>query len=205
MSTFEPWVERMLRVADHIHAHLEEPIEPAELARVAELSVHHFHRVFRGMMGESVMAFVRRSRLERAALRLKYSKLSVTQVATLSGYQSHEAFTRAFRNQFGQSPSDFRSETVATISSETECFMQERPERTVLAVRHVGPYEGCLASWERLQSWTAEVGLGDKSLESLGLCYEDPDVTDASKLRYDACLAFPKELLAQYSLSLIHI
>ncbi len=190
----------MLRVADHIHARLDQQIEPAELAQVADLSLHHFHRVFRGMMDESVMAFVRRSRLERAALRLKYSKLPVTQVAALSGYQSHEAFTRAFRNQFGQSPTEFRSEASASVSPTTECFMQERPERTVLALRHVGPYEGCMAAWDRLQSWTSEVGLLDKSLESLGLCYEDPDVTEAAKLRYDACLAFPEQLLAQYSL-----
>jgi len=200
MTSFEPWVERILRVADHVHAHLEEPLDPGELAQVAGLSLHHFHRVFRGMTGESLMAFVRRSRLERAALRLKYSSTPVTTVALNSGYQSHEAFTRAFRGQFGLSPHEFRKEAVLQTTDANKFVMGSRVERRVLAVRHTGPYEECLQAWERLATWTKEAGLFDKKLESLGLCYEDPDVTEASKLRYDACLAFPAELISQYAL-----
>lgn len=69
----EAWVERILRVVDYIGSHLDDELDPKELAKIAGFSLHHFHRVFRGMLGESVMGFVRRLRLERAAMRLKFS------------------------------------------------------------------------------------------------------------------------------------
>jgi len=49
-----PWVQRMLATLDHVHAHLDQDVSPIELACVAGFSPHHFHRVFRGMVGESV-------------------------------------------------------------------------------------------------------------------------------------------------------
>ena len=59
--------ERILRVRLHIEAHLDESISLEELAAVACFSPYHFHRIFRALVGESVMEHVRRLRLERAA------------------------------------------------------------------------------------------------------------------------------------------
>ena len=59
--------KRILRVLVHIQTHLDENLALDDLARVAHFSPFHFHRVFRGMMGESVKEHVRRLRLERAA------------------------------------------------------------------------------------------------------------------------------------------
>ncbi|MEL6185057.1 MAG: helix-turn-helix transcriptional regulator, partial [Myxococcota bacterium] len=97
-----PWADRVLDVLDEIHARLDDDtLEPAQLADHAGFSRHHFHRVFRGMTGESVMGLVRRLRMERAAQRLRFGDAPVTDVALASGYGSHEAFTRAFRDRFG--------------------------------------------------------------------------------------------------------
>ena len=90
------WTERILRAADFVHSHLDEDLAAEKLAVIAGFSLHHFHRVFRGMTGESVMAFVRRLRLERAAGLLGRGRAPVTEIALASGYGSHEAFTRAF-------------------------------------------------------------------------------------------------------------
>ena len=69
-STLELYKERMLRVLVHIQQHLDEPLGLEELARIACFSQYHFHRIFRGMLGESVGEHIRRLRLERAASRL---------------------------------------------------------------------------------------------------------------------------------------
>ena len=70
--TATSWADRILRVLDAIHGDLDGNLDPAALAALAGFSLHHFHRVFRGMVGESVMQYIRRHRLERAAFRLRH-------------------------------------------------------------------------------------------------------------------------------------
>src|SRR5579872_5277058 len=97
----------MLRVLVYIQQHLDEPFRLEELAGVACFSPYHFHRVFKGMVGESVKVYVRRLRLARAASQLKLGSASVSDIAFCAGYDSHGAFTRSFKNAFGAAPTDF--------------------------------------------------------------------------------------------------
>jgi AraC family transcriptional regulator len=89
-------------------ADLDHALELQALARKAALSPFHFHRVFRGMLGETPLELHRRLRLERAAFRLAHDDEPVTRVALEAGYETHESFTRAFRAAYGRSPSEFR-------------------------------------------------------------------------------------------------
>jgi AraC family transcriptional regulator len=178
----------MLRTLDHIHAHLDADVNPAELARLAGFSPHHFHRVFRGMVGESVMGYVRRLRLERAALRLKHGEASVSAVAIDAGYGSHEAFTRAFRDRFGVVPSAFRDTDVA---SEPPIRLMREPERQLLAARHIGAYEGVGAAWETLIGVAGRLGWLATPPITMGLVYDDPDITEAAQCRYEAAIVVP--------------
>lgn len=192
MTDRESWGARILRVIDYIHAHRAEEIDPQILADIAGLSLHHFHRVFRGMVGESVMGFVRRLRLERAAQRLRFDDVSVTNVAFEAGYGSHEAFTRAFRARFGQSPSAYRMHGRAALPVPEVAFRDE-PERVCLSWRYVGDYDECGKVWDELMGELGRRGLIASIKTSLGLAYDDPEVTDTSKLRYDACVELPAD------------
>jgi AraC family transcriptional regulator len=84
---------------------LDEALDLGALAAEARLSPLHFHRIFRGLVGETVL----RLRLERAATSLVRSEASVTTIAFDAGYETHESFTRAFRDAFGRPPSEFRA------------------------------------------------------------------------------------------------
>ncbi len=101
------------QVVAFVQASLDETITPGKLARVAGFSPHHFHRIFRAVVGETVMDFVRRLRLERAAHRLKHTRVSVATVAFDAAYGSQEAFARVFQAYFGQAPRDFRRTQAA--------------------------------------------------------------------------------------------
>ncbi len=87
---------------------LDEALDLPSLAREAALSPLHFHRIFRGMVGETPLELHRRLRLERAAFELTHGESSVTRIAFDAGYETHEAFTRAFRSAFSSSPSEMR-------------------------------------------------------------------------------------------------
>src|SRR5438132_1335547 len=99
---------RMRRVLDHIDGHLDGDLDLDSVSRIAAFSKFHFHRQFTATFGLSVHRYVQLARMQRASKRLVSNEASVTQVAMDAGYESPDAFARAFRQRFGQSPSEFR-------------------------------------------------------------------------------------------------
>ncbi|WP_374954930.1 GyrI-like domain-containing protein [Paraburkholderia sp. BL21I4N1] len=100
------------RIARVIEAILLEPGAPHTLdtlAAVAHLSPYHFHRIYRALAGESVVETVQRLRLAQAAQRLTDASARVTAVAHDAGYNSPQAFARAFRGFTGVTPSEFKA------------------------------------------------------------------------------------------------
>ena len=95
-------------VMRYIREHINEPLNRERLAAVAGFSVPHFHRVFTAHVGESAASYVRRLRLERAGRKLRMGAVDITEVALAAGYDTHAAFSKAFKQQFGLSPSEFR-------------------------------------------------------------------------------------------------
>ena len=104
----EQYAECIEDVMRYIREHITEPIDRETLASVAGFSVPHFHRVFTAQVGESAASYVRRLRMERAGRKLRMGAVDITEVALAAGYDSHAAFGKAFKQQFGLSPSEFR-------------------------------------------------------------------------------------------------
>ncbi|MCW1966810.1 MAG: AraC family transcriptional regulator [Anaerolineae bacterium] len=100
--------ERINHVKSYIRAHLDEDLPRDELAKLAGYSIPHFHRMFTAHGGESITTYIRRVRMERAARLLLTDDLSVTEIALSHGYDTHSAFDKAFKQQFGYNPSEFR-------------------------------------------------------------------------------------------------
>lgn len=218
-KTQEKYIARLLKVFTYIQAHLDEDVSLEALARVACFSPHHFHRIFRGIVGESVKEHIRRIKLERAAGKLKQTDRQIIQLAFEAGYETHESFTRAFRDMFGMSPTRYRKtnrplEGTArqihyTADGPIETFQpwkkeihmkvevkNESPKR-VAFVRHIGPYPECTKAWEKLCSWAGPRGLFQPGVAFIGLCYDDPEVTPPEKIRYDACITVDETVKAE--------
>jgi len=100
-------------VLAYIQAHRDEPMTVAELARVAGFSPYHFSRLFTARFGVSVMDYVRTVRLQAAALRLTGdAPPPLAELAFDCGFESQEAFTRAFRRRYGTPPGQFKREAL---------------------------------------------------------------------------------------------
>jgi AraC family transcriptional regulator len=95
-------------VKRYIREHVDQPLNREVLADVAGFSVPHFHRIFTAHVGENIAGYVRRVRMERAGRKLRMGAVDITEVALAAGYATHAAFSRAFKQQFGLSPSEFR-------------------------------------------------------------------------------------------------
>ena len=97
------------RVTSYIHGHLDDELLLDGLADLAGFSPFHFHRIFVGLMGETVAEYVRRVRLATAVQRLLHSDEPVTTIALDAGYKTPAAFTKTFRQRFGVAPSALRT------------------------------------------------------------------------------------------------
>lgn len=203
---------RMHRVQAHIDAHLSEPLDLATLAAVANFSPFHFHRLFTAWMGETLADYVRRRRLQVAAVQLRAQpRLPVLQAALGVGFGSAEAFSRAFRAQFGAAPSAWRAAqrkngqvernpgqapmpaedddggTMNTPPLDVQ-LLDLAPVR-IAYLRHHGPYGPTVHRF-----WAEVVGPwlqlhGRLGRDCYGLSHDDPGVTRPEDCRYDAAVA----------------
>lgn len=108
--------EPIKEVQQYIGAHIDEPLNREVLAAVAGFSIPHFHRIFTQYTGESAASYVRRIRMERAGRKLRMGAVDITEVALAAGYDSHAAFSKAFKKYFGFRPSEFRNLNCLTAS-----------------------------------------------------------------------------------------
>ena len=104
----ENYNDRLNRVLDYVYAHLEDDLSFDRLADVACLSPYHWSRIYSAMRGETIVATIRRLRLQRAADRLANSDLDIGTVAARAGYGSTDTFGRAFKDTFAVSPAAYR-------------------------------------------------------------------------------------------------
>jgi AraC family transcriptional regulator len=100
--------DHLNKVKRYIREHIDEPLNREVLAAVAGFSVPHFHRIFTTQMGENISSYIRGVRMERAGRKLRMGAVDITEVALAAGYDTHAAFSKAFKQHFGLSPSEFR-------------------------------------------------------------------------------------------------
>jgi len=193
------WHTRIDRARRLIEDRLDEDLSLEDLASAAHYSMFHFHRLFRARTGETVREHIRRLRLERAAYRLTQGDDGILGIALDAGYESHEAFTRAFKARFGIAPSVFRderrrvqderSQTARPQQKETavDVRIEKREPARIAFVRHTGPYDKVGEAWGKLMKWGWTKMMFGKA-ETFGLCFDDPDVTPAERVRYEACM-----------------
>lgn len=196
-------------VLSYIRKNLHQPLHLEELACVACLSPFHFHRIFSAFTGESLHQHVKRLRLEHAAAQLIYSREPVGKIATASGYTSAAAFSKAFSQHFGVTPSAYKTRHASLPSQgdETrrrgqisgarmlECRYEQRAPHRVLYARRTGKYDVAAAqAWESLLRFAGEYGLLHTAALRIGVTYDFPEITNEEHTRYDACLSCDVEV-----------
>jgi AraC-like DNA-binding protein/predicted transcriptional regulator YdeE len=93
-----------------IDQHLEEKITAVQIASYASIPKFHFQRLFSTYFGETLSQYVLHRRLEFAAKKLvHHKKIAIGDIANSSGFEGHSSFSRAFKNYFEISPSEFRN------------------------------------------------------------------------------------------------
>jgi AraC family transcriptional regulator len=115
-----------------IESHFADDVTLAEISEIAGVSRFHMVRAFGVTTGHSVMRYVRSRRLTEAARALVNGAPDILMVALDAGYGSHEAFRRAFRDQFGLTPDRVRAGGTMDGLLLVEAFEMEKTEKTEL-------------------------------------------------------------------------
>ncbi|PWU03156.1 MAG: hypothetical protein C5B53_00820 [Candidatus Melainabacteria bacterium] len=93
---------------DFMEENLFEDIAPADVADRVGFSEYHFHRIFHGMLAESVAAYIRKRRIFETARLLRTTDKSIYELASLARFDSRDSYTRAFKKIYKVSPGEFR-------------------------------------------------------------------------------------------------
>lgn len=198
------WLDRFNAAVDYIENNLDDKIEYSSVAQVACCSEFHFSRMFSSLLGISLSEYIRRRRLTKAAFDIQTSNAKIIDIALKYGYDSSDAFTRAFKKLHSVTPNSVRDTGVQlkayprisfqiTIKGDVE--LEYRIERIDTELRFVGKRQSVKTSrafkeipalWRKSNKDGFKQALIDMSwvkpkckLESLvGICGKEAAITD---------------------------
>ncbi|MEE7446766.1 AraC family transcriptional regulator [Methylobacterium radiotolerans] len=207
---------RMQRVLDHIDRHLDDNLDLETVSGIAAFSKFHFHRQFTATFGLSVHRYVQLARMKRASYRLAYRDAqSVTEVAMDAGYVAPDAFARAFRQRFGQSPSSFRKdpdwepwlaafgpleEARSKIMQRTftadDVVIRDVPSMQVALMEHRGDPAALGATIQRFIAWRKSAGLHPRTNPTFNVWRSERRPASPADYSVDLCVGTDKPIEA---------
>lgn len=210
--TYNDYVQRINKVVAYINNHLDETLDLKTLANEAALSDFHFHRIFKALKGEAIGGYITRLRLEATARLLRYTALTIEEIAFNIGYETPASLSKAFKKQYGISPTEYRTNKDTYIMKKeiinpdlalkTPKIVTLEP-KNLIYVALTGAY-GSLhygKAYEQLWAVIKAQKLFTKGIESICISYDDPKITEGSLQRSDVCLAIHKPASPQDEVS----
>lgn len=152
--------------------------------------------------------YIQLARLKRASHQLAYRNAdSILGLALDCRYESAEAFSRAFKDRFRQTPSSFReqpnwipweaakaplqqarSNTVEQFDTNDVCII-DFPSTPVAVLEHLGDSRLIGESIRKFIAWRKETGLPPSKSATFNILHSDPDITPSEEYRLDLCAA----------------
>jgi AraC family transcriptional regulator len=197
----------MLRVLDHIDAHLDGDLDLEAVAGVAAFSKFHFHRQFKATFGVCLHRYVQLARMRLASGRLADGEgPSVTEIALDAGYETPDAFARAFRQRFGQSPSSFRkspdwvswlqafgplnrarSRLMKQTFNTDDVTLREVAPTRVAVFEHRGDPQTLDATIQSFIAWRKACGLSPANSTTFNIWYSERRPANPADYAMDLC------------------
>lgn len=174
------------------------------LAQQSAMSVATFYRYFGAMTGYTVKEYLRRRRLSRSLELLEHHQLQVIDIAFLCGFKSHEAYTRAFNKEFGQTPNEYRRgssklqgiKPIQLVEELTMGLVIKQLERMAVASYRVISCAPEADAWRHIDQWAKQNQVYAKPYRCFGYNRPNPfeaeqlDGLDAGEYGYEVMIAY---------------
>ncbi|WP_010188734.1 AraC family transcriptional regulator [Sphingomonas sp. PAMC 26605] len=199
---------RMQRVLDHIDRHLDGDLDLDAVSGVAAFSKFHFHRQFKATFGVSLHRYVQLARLRLASKRLADREgESVTAIGLVAGYETPDAFARAFRKRLQQSPSSFRrspdwepwlkafgplnaarSKIMPTTFTPDDVTIRGVAPTRVAIFEHRGDLETLDVTIQKFIAWRKAAGLSPKTNPTFNIWHTERRPANPADYRMELCV-----------------
>ncbi len=202
------YLKKLNVVTEYIDNNLDKNLSIAELAEISHFSKFHFHRIIKGLLGESIGNYIIRTRVEAAAHLIRYTNIGIKNIAYSIGYDSPSSLNKVFKQYYNISPIEYRKNKnfviVRSIINNSNIKIKqpkiiEVPDKQVIYIRIVGKYGNVnfQKAWNELWSFVNNNKLFTKGMERFGISHDDPKITKSENCRYDACLTISKTVKPQ--------
>lgn len=104
-KSYQKRVEMALEYIEH---HIGSDLSLQTLSNIAGYSPYHFNRIFHAVIGESLYQFILKRRLNCCANHLLYENCDITKIALDYGFATSSSFSKAFKEQFGCTPTQYK-------------------------------------------------------------------------------------------------
>ncbi|KST65975.1 AraC family transcriptional regulator [Mastigocoleus testarum] len=206
-SNFTIYLKRFSKVLDYINTHLDENMSLDDLSQVAACSKYHFHRQFTELFGINIGRLIQLLRLKRASYQLAFRKeIRIIDIALASGFENPESFSRAFKNNIGQTPSKFRNQPewnswyekyqllkdlrilhMKSSKHTHQVRIVDFREAKVAVLEHHGSPQLLGNSIQKFIEWRKQNQISPKTSKTFNVIYNDPKTTEPEKFHFDIC------------------
>ncbi|WP_109301959.1 GyrI-like domain-containing protein [Aquimarina sp. AU474] len=204
-------LDRYKSLLEFLDLRFKEDITIQDIEDISFYSYRNINRIFLSLHHETIGKYIKRLKLEKAAQYLKYSDTNISDIAFDIGYADIAAFSKAFKNQFNCTPSQFRAtqelkqhivqKTIASKSIHQESTLvfkiEELPALDILYLTYQGSFEnlkGIKQVWQQLMEYAFKNKLVDDNTICLAEILDDNEITDNVHCRYNAGIVIEPSL-----------
>ncbi len=201
------YIQKLISLIVFIDNNLEENLTLTVIAKQADLSKYHLHRLFSSFLGITPFQYIENQRLKRASYLLAFRKeFSITDIAFLSAVENVETFSRKFKTKFCTSPSQFRHspdwaqwcQSLANTLPVKELSMSQKRQTLqvklvdfqqvkVAAIEHLGDPNLVLRTIAKFIEWRKLVKLSPAISDTYNILYHAPESVLPDEYRMDIC------------------
>ncbi|MGB0774407.1 MAG: AraC family transcriptional regulator [Akkermansiaceae bacterium] len=196
------WADVVRNAVKYIDSSLSEPLSINIIAADVGMSASQLRMIFSWFVGEGIGEYVRRRRLEKAALTIALTNETFTQVALDAGFESPAAFSRSFKNLFGVSPRGYRKKKpIPTAAPESkyrnplmpdDVKVSESPAWWMAYRPMIGGNNYTVARTAiELIRWAEKRNLVCDPCKVVVRAFDDDRITSESSIRYDVGIQIP--------------
>jgi len=195
--------QRYQRLLEYLDNHVGVDITPETIESVCFYSYRNINRIFLALNNQTIGQYIKRLRIEKAAEYLKYSQLSVSEIASSVGFSDTASFSKAFKKMLSVSPSIYR-ETVgikqemdkendaSKVFKPIEYELVNRADLHVVYSQYRGSYDNIAAMtelWDRHISRALKNNLLNSDTQYMGEILDDNEITSSLNCRYNAVIS----------------
>lgn len=203
-------LKRYKNLINYIDANFKEDINIEKVEAISLYSYRNINRIFQALHQETIGKYVKRIRLEKAAQYLKYSNITISDIAFEVGYEDIAAFSKAFKKKYAYSPSDYRSSNhpfkqkaplhLDTIDTDRQALTYELeylPDFDFLGLEYRGAYDNLVAintAWEQLVIYADQHQLLDDDPILIAEVLDDEEISENIHCRYNTGIILKEPL-----------